>query len=144
MKREWKKKRWLFWWHLYLSGTGIPYWGEGDGCMWKRSEREFHNLSLSLFRSLSLTLSPPQRIIRWCRDGRQAQAEDWLGSHSSGTSKPQALTVSIPQSDRETRFDVRREREREGERGRERERAMEWEQKATGEESETGGGYSIT
>lgn len=28
--------------------------------------------------------------------GRQAQAEDWLVPRSSGTSKPQALTVSIP------------------------------------------------
>lgn len=45
--------------------------------------------------------------------GGKAQAGDWLGSHSSGTSKPQALTVSIPQSDRETRFDVWRERENE-------------------------------
>ena len=26
---------------------------------------------------------------------------DWLGSHSRGTSKPGALSVSIPQSDRE-------------------------------------------
>lgn len=55
---------------------------------------------------LSLPVSPPQRVIRWCRNGRQTQAKDWPGSCSSGTSKPPALTVSIPQSDGETGFDV--------------------------------------
>lgn len=42
------------------------------------------------------------------RSGDGRQAEDWLGSHSSGTSKPQALTV--PRGERETRFDVWRAR----------------------------------
>lgn len=78
---------------------------------WIHVEEEWKGV---IIISLSRSASPPQRIIRWCRDGRQAQAEDWLGSHSSGTSKPQALTVSIPKSDRDSLWCAGREGERYG------------------------------
>lgn len=81
----------------------------------------FHNLFF-------LTLPPllHKELLDDVGMGGERKAEDWLSSPSRGTSKPQALTVSIPQSDGETRFDVQRGRER---------RAKP-EQKATGEENE--------
>lgn len=70
----------------------------------ERDVREFRNPSVCL----------PQRRIRRCRGGRWVQAEDRLGWRSSGTSKPEAFTISIPQSHPDALWCVQRERESRG------------------------------
>lgn len=82
------------------------FWRQRTGILHGEGERVYGN---GVRESFIIPL-PPQRRIRGCKDGRRAQAEDRLGSHSSGTSKPEAFTVSIPQSHRHSLWCAERER----------------------------------